>query len=155
MQKKESTCNRLRGKLWKISTDQNNHFDWTKISFLFWSRFLEKAHNLGRLVRQGSEKFIAASLFLKSPLKLRFWNLYNYELEIHVLHNAFLEKCPRHICALQSSNTNVNLMNGILEKWFVYILMESIFSEQSLWTEMAKNNPSPKQSFQLPHQPIR
>lgn len=36
-------------------------------------------------------------------------------------------------------------MNGILEKWFVYILMESIFPEHSLWIKMQKITPSPKQ----------
>lgn len=47
------------------------------------------------------------------------------------------------MCSTEFSNPNINLMNGILEKWFVYILMESIFSEQSLWIKMQKNNPVP------------
>lgn len=143
----------LREKLWpSISTDQYHCFHWTKILCLFWTNVLIKRHNLERLVRQGSEKFLAASLFLKSSLKLKFWNFCNYELGIHVLHNVFREKCPS---ALLRSNAHINLMNDILEKWFVYILMESIFSERSLWIEMQRTTPYPKNSPQLPHQPIR
>ena len=100
-------------KNWKNLNRSKSSLWLNQISLLFWSHFLEKAHNSGRLVGQGSEKFIAASLLLLWSSSFETFAIMNWI--IHVLHNAFLEKCPRHIYALRSSNTNINLMNGILE----------------------------------------